>query len=52
MSTPNMIDIPAAWYGKDMLKDTSSWMYSLTPADIAELEAAASHSKTVASRLG
>ena len=52
MSTPNMIDIPAAWYGKDMLKDTSSWMYSLTPADIAELEAAAKSFKDSGKPLG
>ena len=52
MSTSNTIDIPAAWYGKDMLKDTSSWMYSLTPADIAELEAAAKSFKDSGKPLG
>ena len=52
MSTPNMIEIPAAWYGKDMVKDTSSWMYSLTPADIAELEAAAKSFKDSGLPLG
>ena len=35
-----------------MLKDTSSWMYSLTPADIAELEAAAKSFKDSGKPLG
>jgi hypothetical protein len=47
-----MIDIPAAWYGEDMLKDTSSWMYILTPTDIAELEAAAKSFKDSGKPLG
>ena len=52
MSTPNMIDIPAAWHGKDMVKDTSSWVYSLTPTDIAELEVAAKSFKDSGKPLG
>ncbi|MEK9582723.1 MAG: TauD/TfdA family dioxygenase, partial [Candidatus Puniceispirillum sp.] len=36
-----MIDSPAAWHGRDMANDPAAWIYSLTPADIEELEAAA-----------
>ncbi|MDB4857903.1 TauD/TfdA family dioxygenase [Alphaproteobacteria bacterium] len=41
MAVPNMIDSPAAWHGRDMANDPAAWIYSLTPADIEELEAAA-----------
>lgn len=35
---------PAAWYAKELAADPS-WIYHLTPADIAELEAALAHTK-------
>jgi hypothetical protein len=52
MPAPNIVDIPAAWHGKDMVKDTSSWVYSLTPTDIAELEVAAKSFKDSGKPLG
>ena len=32
---------PAAWYGAELTR-SESWIHHLTPADVAELEAAAS----------
>lgn len=32
---------PTAWYGPDMAKRTDEWIYTLSPEDITELEAAA-----------
>ena len=52
MAFPNMIDSPAAWYGRDMANDPAAWIYSLTPADIEELEAAARSFKGSGKPLG
>jgi hypothetical protein len=38
------LSVPAAWHAKDLTADPS-WVYHLTPADIAELEAALAHTK-------
>lgn len=38
---PDHIDIPSAWRGETMARQTDSWLVQLTPRWIAELEAAA-----------
>src|SRR5688572_18030277 len=40
------LSVPAAWHAKDLTAD-QSWIYHLTPADIAELEAALAHTKRI-----
>ena len=39
---PTSFDGPSAWTSSDML-DPSAWLYTLTPSDIDELNAAATH---------
>jgi len=43
MSTPlpDIIEHPAAWYGRDLIKATDRWIVQLSSAEIIELEAAA-----------
>ena len=38
---PRQIDIPSAWIGAEMAANPDRWIVQLSPADIAELEAAA-----------
>jgi hypothetical protein len=40
---PDCITGPAAWVGPDLARDESRWLYRLSPAEVAELEAAARH---------
>ena len=40
---PDRFDSPAAWIGDAMRANPDRWLYTLTDADIADLEAAASH---------
>lgn len=40
---PDVITKPSAWIGKEMAANPDRWLYHLTPADIADLEQAASH---------
>lgn len=35
-----LVEGPSAWYGPDLAKRPEEWTYSLSPADIAEVEAA------------
>jgi len=39
--TPTYLDIPAAWIGADICKDPDKWRWSLSTAEVAELEHAA-----------
>ncbi|NBW05823.1 MAG: TauD/TfdA family dioxygenase, partial [Alphaproteobacteria bacterium] len=41
MAVPDHIDIKAAWYGPDLAARPDLWVYDLSAADIAALEAAA-----------
>ncbi|MEK9718834.1 MAG: TauD/TfdA family dioxygenase, partial [Candidatus Puniceispirillum sp.] len=41
MAAPSHIDITAAWYGADLATRPELWVYDLSVADIAALEAAA-----------
>lgn len=40
---PERIDGPAAWLGRDMMRDTGAWLKHLEAGDVAELETAARH---------
>ncbi|MDJ0822606.1 MAG: TauD/TfdA family dioxygenase [Paracoccaceae bacterium] len=40
---PETLTGPAAWVGVDMVANPETWLYTLTPADIADLETAAQH---------
>ncbi|MBX2881463.1 MAG: TauD/TfdA family dioxygenase [Granulosicoccus sp.] len=40
---PKHLDIPAAWYGRDLAADESKWIVELSPSDVQELELAAEH---------
>ncbi len=40
---PERIAGPAAWIGRDLSEDPDKWLYTLTPADISDLEQAAAH---------
>ena len=52
MLFPEKIDIPAAWYGNHMAKNTNLWKYCLTSKDIFELESAADSFKKSNKKLG
>ena len=52
MLFPKKIDIPAAWYGNHMAKNTNLWKYCLTSKDILELESAADSFKKSNKKLG
>ena len=41
---PVRVDLPCAWYGKD-LKDNDSWIWRIAPEHIEELDAALRRSK-------
>lgn len=38
---PARLDIPAAWYGRDLSADVSRWTFELSHAEVQELESAA-----------
>lgn len=42
-SLPNKIERPSAWLGAEMADEPSRWLYSLTQADISDIENAATH---------
>ena len=49
---PALIDEPAAWRGEDMAKTTSHWRWSLSAAEVEELEAAAAAYRATGDDLG
>ncbi|MEO1709895.1 MAG: TauD/TfdA family dioxygenase [Pseudomonadota bacterium] len=38
---PDLIDSPAAWFGRDLVRHPEHWVHAFTEAEISELEAAA-----------
>ena len=52
MGAPKFIDIPAAWYGDEMMANKDLWIYNLTEIDIAELEHAADSFNNLSLPLG
>ena len=52
MGAPKFIDIPAAWYGDEMMVNKNLWIYNLTEIDIAELEHAADSFNNLSLPLG
>ncbi len=40
---PDKLSGPSAWQAQDMLGNPSTWLYQLTPEEIADLEAAGQH---------
>ena len=49
---PNAITGPSAWLGKDMGKTPAAWLYTLTDADINDLETAAHHFQSLGLDVG
>ena len=41
---PVRVDLPCAWYGKDLQSD-DSWIWLIRPEHVTELDAALAHSK-------
>ena len=52
MGAPKFIDIPAAWYGDEMMVNKDLWIYNLTETDIAEWEHAADSYNNLSLPLG
>ncbi len=49
---PGPVGGPAAWTGADMARRTQEWMHHLTPAEIAELEAAVAAHRAAGRAMG
>ena len=49
---PDAITKPSAWLGADMACNPDAWLYQLTPDDVRELEAAATHFQSLGIDIG